>query len=181
MATKLKTEYVPTDSLHPHPDNPRRGDLEAIQASLRAHGQYRPIVVNRATMEVLAGNHLAEAARSLGWSQIAVNFVEVDAEQAKRILLVDNKTNDLAGYDDEALADLLSELPDLEGTGYERSDLDAILDGLAPLEVEDDELPPAPAEPRTKPGDLYLLGGSGETASESSGPPPPPRYPPTDR
>src|SRR5215210_2375262 len=96
MAIQLTTEYLPTDSLRPHPENPRRGDVEAIRHSLERHGQYRPLVVNRPTMEVLCGNHTLRAARELGFSEIPVAFVSVDEEQARRILLVDNRTNDLA-------------------------------------------------------------------------------------
>ncbi len=55
MDTTLTTEYVPTDRLRPHPDNPRRGDVAAIKQSLEVNGQYRPIVVHRPAMEVLAG------------------------------------------------------------------------------------------------------------------------------
>ena len=53
-----------------------------------------------------------QAAKALGWPEIAVTWVDVDEEQAARIVLVDNRTNDLAGYDEAALADLLvDELP----------------------------------------------------------------------
>jgi len=53
MTRYLTTEYVATDRLRLHPDNPRRGNVAEICNSLEAHGQYRPIVVNRPTMEVL--------------------------------------------------------------------------------------------------------------------------------
>ncbi len=158
MVTHLTTKYVPTDRLRPHPDNPRRGDVEAIRDSLQAHGQYRPIVVNRPTMEVLVGNHTLRAAKALGWPEIAANLIDVDAEQARRILLVDNRTNDLAGYNPQALADLLSELPDLEGTGYDHDALGELLDELAPDPIGEDEPPPLPGEPETRPGDLLRLG-----------------------
>ncbi len=158
MAHHLTTHYVSTNRLGPHPDNPRRGDVEAIKQSLDRHGQYRPLVVNRPTMEVLGGNHTLIAARELGLPEIAVTFVEVDSEQAKQILLVDNRTNDLAGYDAQALAELLQELPDLEGTGYDSNALDDLLDELAPEPVADDEPPPLPEEPKTRPGDLLCLG-----------------------
>ena len=154
----LTTEYVPTDCLLRHPDNPRRGDLGAIKHSLECHGQYRPLVANRPTMEVLAGNHTLLAARELGWSEIAVAFVDVTPERARRILLVDNRTSDLAGYDDEALADLLGELPDLVGTGYDDAALSELLDGLAPEPLADDEPPPLPEEPQTRSGELITLG-----------------------
>src|SRR5215204_896966 len=119
IALQLETVSVPLKDLRPHSDNPRLGDVAAIAESLRGNGQYRPIVVNRPRMEVLCGNHTLLAARELGWSALDVTFVSVDEEQAKRILLVDNRTSDLAAYDLPALADLLEDLPDLEGTGYD--------------------------------------------------------------
>jgi hypothetical protein len=118
---------VPIDSVKPHGRNPRRGDVKEIVRSLRHHGQYRPIVVNSRTSEVLAGNHTLEAARALGWDEIAATFVDVDDDQAARIVLIDNRSNDLAGYDDAALTELLASLPDLEGTGYSPQDLTELL------------------------------------------------------
>jgi hypothetical protein len=45
-------------------------------------------------MEVLAGNHRLIAARELGWEHLAVVCMDVDEEQARRILLVDNRSSD---------------------------------------------------------------------------------------
>jgi site-specific DNA-methyltransferase (adenine-specific) len=157
IPNSLEALAVPIDRLRAYPGNPRRGDVAAITDSLRRNGQYRPLVVNRPTMEVLAGNHTLAAARELGWTEVAATFVEVDEEQAQRIVLADNRTNDLAGYDAEALVALLGELPTLEGTGYDETALGELLDELAPPPL-DEEVPPPPAEPRTAPGDLYRLG-----------------------
>ena len=157
-ATQLHTETVAIDRLKLYPGNPRRGNVEAIRGSLLENGQYRPIVINRRTMEVLAGNHTLRAAKGLGWSEIAATFVEVDEERAKRIVLADNRTNDLAGYDSAALAELLSELPELSGTGYDEDDLDALLSELGHAEPGEDDPPPLPAAPSARPGELYELG-----------------------
>ena len=93
-------------------------------------------------------------------AEVAVTLLDVDEEQARRIMLVDNRTNDLAGYDEQLLAELLSELPDLAGTGYGPADLDALLVELGEPEIElaEDDPPALADEPRTKPGDLYVLG-----------------------
>src|SRR5829696_6904601 len=128
----VETLLLPVDRVRPHPRNPRRGDITAIKESLELNGQYRPIVVNGRSMEVMAGNHTLLAARELGWEEIAVNFVDVDEEQARRVLLVDNRTNDLASYDTEGLVELLEELDGLEGTGYDDEALGDLLDELAP-------------------------------------------------
>ena len=131
---------VPLEDLYTHPRNIRQGDIGAICTSLEAHGQYRPIVVQRSTGHILAGNHTYQAARSLGWSHVAATYVECDDEQALRILLVDNRANDLATYDDTALADLLRELAatelGLEGTLYDGDALDTLLDDISdPVET----------------------------------------------
>src|SRR4051794_2884958 len=157
MDRTLKHLLVPISDLRPYPGNPRRGDVEAIRASLERHGQFRSLVVNRRTNEVLAGNHILAAAQGLGWPELAVSYVDVDADQARRIVLADNRTSDLAGYDEGALAELLQELPDLDGTGYDSAALGELLDAVAPVELpgEDEAVPPAPERPRTRPGDLY--------------------------
>lgn len=115
---------MPIDGLTPYSQNPRRGNVDVIVDSLRRHGQYRPIVVRAKTFEVLAGNHTLAAAKQLGWSEIAATFVECTDDEAARIVLVDNRAGDLGTYDDELLAELLTALPDLEGTGYDHDDLD---------------------------------------------------------
>lgn len=112
--------------LREHPANARRGDVDLIAESLAAHGQYRPIVAQRSTGYVLAGNHTLKAARRLGWRTIAVSWVDVDDETAARILVADNRASDLAAYDDDALARLLRSLPDLDGTGFDAHDLDEL-------------------------------------------------------
>ena len=70
-------ERVPVGSLEFFPGNARRGDVEAIARSLAENEQYAPIVVQRATRHVLAGNHTLKAAQSLGWPEIDVVFVDV--------------------------------------------------------------------------------------------------------
>lgn len=121
-------QRVPVDSIQTHPENPRRGDIPAIAESLRVNEQYEPIVVQRSTGYVLAGNHRLLAARELGWEEIAVVFVDVDDDHATRIMLSSNRTGDLGSYDLQLLVDHLRHLSDsndLAGTGYTDDDLDS--------------------------------------------------------
>lgn len=127
MILPMELAQVPIDRLIPHPANPRRGDHTALAQSLRAHGQYRPLVVQRSTHYVLAGNNTLAVARELGYTRLAVQYLDVDAETGKRILLADNRTNDGAHYDDDLLADLLESLSDVEGTGFEPEEVEALL------------------------------------------------------
>ena len=157
---------APVDQLRSFHKNPRRGDVEAIADSLRVSGQYRPIVVNRGTLtgrinEVLAGNHTLAAAKSLGWDRIAVLWVDVDDEAARRIVLADNRTADLGTYDDDVLVGLLQSMTDLAGTGYDSDDLLQLMGDTfeePTYRADPDDAPEKPEEPRANPGEVWVLG-----------------------
>lgn len=124
-------------TLKTHPRNPRQGDIGAIHESINTNGFYGAIIVQRSTNFVLAGNHRLLALRQKQEKQIPVIYVDVDDTQAKRIMLVDNKTNDKASYDNDILAEILQGLVQesefgLKGTGYDESDLNQILKDLTP-------------------------------------------------
>lgn len=122
-----KTEIVPIKSIKTYDKNPRIGNVDAIAESLETSGQFKPIVVNKRTSQILAGNHTFLAARKLGWDTIYVSFVDVDDETAKRIVLADNKTADMGEYDDSVLAELIASLPDISGTGYSEIEVDDLI------------------------------------------------------
>ncbi len=126
-----QVESVPIDYLEPWPGNPRIHDIAVIADSLRAHGQYRPILVQASTNRIIAGHGTVEAAVSVGWTHVDVIRLDVDDEQARRILLVDNRSNDLAAYDDAALMALLNELDgDYAGTGFDAEAYGLLLQSL---------------------------------------------------
>ena len=131
-------ELAPVDAVQPHPRNPRQGDVGAIHESIEANGFYGAVVAQRSTGFILAGNHRWQAARHAGATEVPVIWVDVDDDHALRILLADNRTNDLATYDDSALASLLQELADagnLAGTGYDGDALDDLLADLSGGEI----------------------------------------------
>jgi ParB-like chromosome segregation protein Spo0J len=133
IAPALAPLVTSMDQLTPFPGNPRRGDVAAIARSLAKFGQYRPIVARRNGLggQILAGNHTYHAADELGWTSIAVAFIECDDDEAARLVAWDNRASDLGRNDEAALADFLTELPDLAGTGYGRAELDDILERVA--------------------------------------------------
>jgi DNA modification methylase len=168
---RLRVISVGVEDVHPHPKNPRVGDVDAIADSLEAHGQYRPIVVQRSTGYVLAGNHTLKGARRLrdrgqpGWDRIDAVVLNVDDVEAARIMLVDNRTADLGTYDDGVLVALLRELPDLSGTGYDEDVLAELEAALAAAEepesrTDPDDIPDAPdlEAAVSRVGDVWLLG-----------------------
>jgi len=124
---------VALNELQPYPNNPRKGNVKLIAESLNEYGQYKPITVNKATGQILVGNHTYAAAKELGWKEIAVIYIEVDEETAAKIVLIDNRATDLSEYDNNALLELLERLNNLEHTGYGDEEFD---DVLAKLEEE---------------------------------------------
>lgn len=127
---ELKKLSKPIDNFIPHPRNVREGDIGAISLSLEAHGQYRPIIIQKSTSQIIAGNHTWKAAKSLGWTEIAVQVLDIDDDKALRILLADNRATDLASYDEHALAEILSEFArsfDMSGLLWDQDDLDDLL------------------------------------------------------
>ena len=116
---------VRINDLTPYPQNPRRGDIQAIAESLSYHGQFKPIVVNKNNV-ILAGNHTFKAAKKLGWKQISVVYVDVDPVQARKIMLADNRINDLASYNEGLLETILKTFDDLNGTGFTDGDIKAL-------------------------------------------------------
>lgn len=128
---ELQHLAIDIDQIHPHPRNVRQGDIGAISESLKSHGQYRTVVYQESTKRILAGNHTWKAAKALGWKTIAATPIVCDDEQALRILLADNRSSDLATYDDKELMSLLQEIADttqqLEGTLFDGDDLDDLV------------------------------------------------------
>jgi hypothetical protein len=130
---------VAIESLHPHPENPRQGDVGAIAGSMSEHGFYGTVVAQVSTRRVLAGNHRIQSAEALGMTAVDVAWIDVDDTEARAIMLADNRASDVAAYDNSALAALLQEIEssgNLDGTLYTLTDLDTLLADLTPEEPD---------------------------------------------
>jgi hypothetical protein len=126
----METTTVLAETLKEYPGNPRKGNIDKIAESLIANGQYKPIVVQESTGYVLVGNHTLKAIKQLGWDFVDVVELDVNDEEAKRIVLADNRTSDDSTYDYNLLADMLKSMPTLEGTGYDADALDQLINGV---------------------------------------------------
>ena len=144
------------------PSNVRKHDrknLDAIKASLKKFGQQKPIVIDAEGI-VLAGNGTLTAARELGWTEIEVTRTELTGSAATAFAIADNRSAELATWDQEQLEKVIASLnvEDAEltlATGFDPKEIDAMINSS---EVTEDEVPEPPADPITKPGDLWLLG-----------------------
>lgn len=135
----LTVERLGIDDVQPHPDNARIGDVSAIAESLNRFGQVKPIVVQKSTSYVVAGNHTREAAKSLLWTHIAAVVLDIDDETAKAYLLADNRLSDRAKYDQAKLYETLEGLLDLDGTGFDMDYVESLGDALGAMTVESTE------------------------------------------
>lgn len=139
IAESLRALAVPMDNLQPDPENARRGDVGAIRRSLNVFGQRKPVVVKRTGSDadgrgvgvVIAGNHTYFAANDLGWPEIAAVFVDDDAMTARAYALADNRTAELASWDQDQLAAHLRTLSgddfDMSALGWTESEMSKLL------------------------------------------------------
>lgn len=128
IAESLQHLAVPIDSVAIDPANARvhtRVNLAAIRGSLRKFGQRKPIVVNRRTGVVEAGNGTVQAALQEGWTHIAAVYVDDDPADAAAFAIADNRSAELAEWDVQALGALLADLR------VEDADLQRMLEDLA--------------------------------------------------
>lgn len=123
-----KVVRVDINSIKMHPDNPREGDVDLIAESLDENGMFTPLVVQESTGYILSGNHTWLAARQNNWTKVDIVFVDVDDEEATKILLAANKTAQAGGFNDEVLARVLKNVKNYRGTAYDRGEVDAIME-----------------------------------------------------
>lgn len=133
MAEQLSIEQVALDAIHPAPWNVRCGhDVQGIADSIRVNGFRDPIEVWRRTGEIVVGEGRWHGARALGLATVPVIYHEFDSlAAAKRYAIANNRLTDQSRFDEEALADQLSELAglgELEGSGFDEAELAKLTD-----------------------------------------------------
>jgi DNA modification methylase len=158
-------ELVPVGALTPNPANANQGDLGAVLGSIQTNKFYGAVYAQKSSGTIIAGEYRWRAAQEAGLEVVPVIYLDVTDAEAHRIMVADNRTTRL-GMDDplkmsELLNGIISDFGDLEGTGYDREDLDQIIADLncggGPVEGEDDA-PEPPVNPISVLGDLWLLG-----------------------
>ena len=103
---------MPIGDIKPYPNNPRKNDdaVAAVVESIKQCGYCAPIVVDEDGV-VLAGHTRLKALKKLGRTEAEVCVrTGMTEEQKKKYRLLDNKTNELAAWDFDALAEELDDL-----------------------------------------------------------------------
>ena len=143
----LRIESRSVHDLSNDPANARKHNdrnINAIIASLRRFGQQKPIVIDKTNI-VRAGNGTLEAARRLGWESIDCVTTSLQGSDAIAYAIADNRTAELAEWDEDTLAaqlnGLLTESEDIAlAAGFTPSEVDAM------LKRYEDQLEPTPAD-----------------------------------
>ena len=156
---------MPVDRLIPYARNPRcnAAAIDAVKASIAEFGFRQPIVVDE-QMVVIVGHTRLAAAKALGLATVPVHIAEgLTPAQTRAYRLMDNRSHENADWDDDLLklefADLQLDGFDLELTGFDADQLSKLLGAEASDALTDpDDVPDAPDQPCTRPGDLWRLG-----------------------
>jgi DNA modification methylase len=163
----MKIEQRSVETLIPYINNSRKhsdSQVAQIAASIKEFGWTNPVLVDGSN-GLIAGHGRLMAARKLGMKEIPViELAHLSENQKKALIIADNKLALNSDWDTELLTlelqDLLGEEYDLDLLGFDKDELDALLnviegtDGL----TDEDAVPEVPDEPKTKLGDIYILG-----------------------
>jgi DNA modification methylase len=161
----MQIKEVAVDKLIPYAKNSRTHSPEQvgqIAASIKEFGFRNPILVDG--VGIIAGHGRLMAAQKLGLDKVpTIDCSDMTPSQKKAYIIADNKLALNAGWDTAMLTIEMQELEvegfDLELLGFDDKELNALLepeivDGL----TDEDEVPELPEEPKSKLGDIYILG-----------------------
>ena len=162
---RLAVTYRATGSLKSDPRNARthsKRQLQQIVASIRQFGFTNPVLIDPKGV-LIAGHGRLLAAKSIGMAEVpTIELVGLNDAQKTALRLADNKIALGAGWDLDILKVELAEMAsldldmDLTVTGFSTGELDVLLNRNE--DSGDDVIPPLPDEPRTRPGDIWILG-----------------------
>lgn len=109
---KEQIVYIKTSELKNNPKNPRKNDdaVNAVAKSIEKYGFRNPLIVDNNKV-VWCGNTRLKASKKLGLDEVPCIIVQdLTKQQMTELALLDNKTNELADWDFDLLAEELGEL-----------------------------------------------------------------------
>jgi DNA modification methylase len=152
--------------LIPHARNARthsEDQVAQIAGSMVEFGFVNPVLVGNDGV-IVAGHGRVLAARKLGLAEVPVIILShLTPIQRRALMIADNRIAENAGWDDEMLgaelAALRDEDLDLALLGFDETDIDRLLAGTLEEAGENlDDVPEPPADPISRPGDLWICG-----------------------
>lgn len=162
----LQIQYKPIQDLIPYARNSRThndAQVAQIAASIKEFGWTNPVLLDGEN-GIIAGHGRVLAAQKLGQKEVpTIELSHMTENQKRAYIIADNKLALNAGWDNDMLFTEFTDLKDagydLGLTGFSDDEIRALTpevinEGL----VDEDQTPEPPAEPKTKPGDIYQLG-----------------------
>lgn len=157
--------YKEIDKLIPYCNNARTHSDEQVSqicASIREYGFTNPVLIDEQD-NIIAGHGRVLASKKLGLEKVpCIVLSGLTKAQKKAYIIADNKMALNAGWNDELLKiefENLKELNfDLKLTGFDDNELNDIFNIDDDEIVEDDFDGELPEEPKSKIGDIYILG-----------------------
>lgn len=161
----LCVTYRSLSALIPYGRNARThsdAQVAEIAVSIREFGWTNPVLVDGEN-GIVAGHGRVLAARKLGMASVPViELAGLSEAQKRAYILADNKLALNAGWDDQMLGIELGDLQalgfDLALTGFGEDEVAKLLSAGTPGLTDPDDVPPAPADPVSRAGDLWHLG-----------------------
>jgi DNA modification methylase len=166
MLGATKIEWMSVETLIPYAKNARTHSDEQvaqIAGSIKEFGFNNPVLVDKDN-SIIAGHGRLMAARKLGMDKVpVVQLGHMTEAQRKAYVLADNRIALNSGWDTSMLSLELQELKDdinLSLLGFDADELDALLNPIEETEglTDEDAVPDVPDEPKTKLGNIYILG-----------------------
>lgn len=166
MQGATKIEWQSVEKLIPYAKNARTHSDEQvaqIAGSIKEFGFNNPVLVDKDN-SIIAGHGRVMAARKLGMDKVPVVILDhLTESQRKAYILADNRIALNSGWDSSMLSVELQDLKDdidLSLLGFDPDELDSLLNPVEETEglTDEDAVPEVPVEPKTKLGDIYILG-----------------------
>jgi len=148
MNTNMNLQRIPVEKLKPAKYNPRKdlkpGDAayEKIKRSMSTFGYVDPVIWNEVTGNIVGGHQRYKVLVAEGTTEIDCVVVHIDSpadEKALNIAL--NKA--VGEWEPVALADLLADLKDggydLDVTGFDAAEVDALFNKVLDKDIQEDD------------------------------------------
>ena len=161
---------MPVGQLVPYARNARthsEDQVAQISASITEFGFTNPILIGEDSV-IIAGHGRLMAAQRLGLSEVPVIVLaHLNAAQRRALVVADNKIALNAGWDTEILLEQIELIRadgfDIDLVGFSDDELGELLAEIEAPETAgaiegEDDIPAPPADPVSRPGDLWMLG-----------------------
>lgn len=168
---KMQIEKKQVADLKAAAYNPRKdlqpGDpeYEKLKRSIQEFGYVEPVIWNKRTGNVVGGHQRLKVLKDLGHTEVDCVVVDLDENKEKALNIALNKIS--GEWDTDLLANLLRDLDgqgyDITFTGFDMAEAQELFGSGSMENVQEDNFDAESAveeitEPKTKFGDLWLLG-----------------------